>query len=127
MSCKLLFNRLLYGSTTMTKIEKTILLLKDECVVCFWRFFLIIIFTWINFVVGLFCLLKRGIKKMSNFRYKVKHIFSYYHWLKACWKKIVSSSYYAQIMHSSMVFKITCISYYMYLLKEKYISKRRYR
>ena len=42
MSCKHLLNRLLHGSTTMTNIEKAILWVKDESVVCFLGLFLII-------------------------------------------------------------------------------------
>lgn len=63
----------------MTNIEKAILWVKDESVVCFLGLFLIIYLSGSIWSVGLFCLLKRGIKKMSNFRYEVKHIFSYYH------------------------------------------------
>lgn len=100
--------------------------MNDECIVCFLGLFLIIKFYYIidNFLIGLFCLLKSGIKKMSNFRYDVKRIFHIIIDLKHVKGKMYQAvSYSVQIMHSSMVFTITCISYYTYLLTEKYISK----
>lgn len=47
----------------------------------------LIIFISINFVCWFVFFIERGIKKMRNFENKVKHIFSYYYRLKACWQK----------------------------------------
>lgn len=87
---------------------------------CFWSSSSLV-YIGIN-LVCLFGLIKRGIRKICNFPYEVLAYFLHdHHRPNACWKNrnIVLSSFYAQVVHSSVVY--TIISEHLW--KEKYISK----